>query len=131
MSIACVPCTRDYWEFVRRLRNDPRTKHGFIQQGEITQEQHQLFMLKHGSSYLIALKDGEPVGFAGSVNGDIRVCVDPDQQRQGIGKALIHELLRCFPGSVAKVKTENAASRRLFAACGFLPTFVVYEFHGY
>lgn len=125
-----VPCTRDYWEFVRRLRTDPRNAHGFISQSPISVEQHAEFMERHWQSYLIAVDGFLPVGYAGSVAGDIRVCVDADHQRHGIGRILLEHLVRQFPESVARVKAGNEASLALFRSCGFKPTLVTLERHG-
>jgi GNAT superfamily N-acetyltransferase len=127
MTLTIVPCTADYWEFVRQLRTDPRCKPAFIQQGEIRKDEHRLFMMDHRKSYLIALLDGKPAGFAGSVKGDVRVCVDPDYQRRGVGKFLLQELLKKFPGSQAKVKVENLPSQKLFESCGWVERYKVYE----
>jgi ribosomal protein S18 acetylase RimI-like enzyme len=125
--ITIVPCTAIYWEFVRQLRTDARTRLGFVQQGEITRDEHFRFMTTYGNSYLIALEDGEPVGFAGSVEGDIRVCVDPGHQSHGIGKMLITDLKKRFPQAVARVKITNLPSQRLFQSCGYVRKYVIYE----
>ena len=76
-------------------------------------------MSKYSDKYVVALYNGEPAGFAGSLDRDIRVCVHPDYHKKGIGKALIQELMVRFPNSFAKVKIENEASRALFESCGF------------
>ena len=116
-----------YFEFIRRLRNDPRVKEGFIEQAHITREQQTAYMAQHASDYIVALCDEVPAGYAGSVEGDIRVCTHPDFQGRGIGEALIRDLINRFPGSVAKVKVDNQASRRLFESCGFEVTFVIMQ----
>jgi hypothetical protein len=76
-----VPCTQEYWEFVRQLRTNPKTEHGFIQKAEISPEQQKVYMASHWQEYFIALVDDQPAGFCGSVNNDIRVCTHPDRQR--------------------------------------------------
>jgi ribosomal protein S18 acetylase RimI-like enzyme len=125
--IQIVPNAPEYFEFIRRLRNDPRVKDGFIEQGHITIEQQVAYMAQHASEYLVALCDDVPAGYAGSIDGDIRVCTHPDFQGRGVGQALIRELVERFPGSVAKVKVENQTSKRLFESCGFEVTFVLME----
>ena len=125
--IEIVPNEAEYFEFIRQLRNDPRVKEGFVEQGHITPEQQAAYMAQHSSEYVVALHDGVPVGYAGSVDGDIRVCTHPDYQGEGIGQALIADLMRRFPGSTAKVKVNNHASRALFESCGFEVTYLLME----
>jgi GNAT superfamily N-acetyltransferase len=127
LSLTLSPCTEEYWEFVRLLRTNPRILPGFIRQGDITPEQQRKYMETHWQEYFIALANGQPVGFVGSVDGDIRVCTHPDYQGLGVGTFLIAELMQHFPLSFAKIRIENEASKRLFAACGFTPTFIIYE----
>jgi RimJ/RimL family protein N-acetyltransferase len=122
-----TPCTEEYWEFVRVLRTDPRVLDGFVQQSDITPEQQRKYMQAHWHEYFIALVNGKPAGFVGSVDGDIRVCTHPDYQGQGVGAFMVGELMRHFPRSFAKIKIDNEASKRLFSACGFTPSFVIYE----
>ncbi len=127
LSLTLSPCTEEYWEFVRVLRTDPRVLHGFIQQADITPEQQRKYMQAHWQEYFIALVNGRSAGFVGSVDGDIRVCTHPDYQGQGVATFMVGELVRRFPRSFAKIKIGNEAGKRLFAACGFAPSFVIYE----
>ena len=110
----------EYHDFIRILRSDSRVQDGFIEVVNITKEQQDKYMKKYNDNYIVALYDGEPAGFAGSIEDDIRVCVHPDFHKKGIGKALIQELMVRFPSSFAKVKIENEASRALFESCGFI-----------
>jgi len=126
-ALAFVPCTEEYWEFVRTLRTDPRVVAGFITQADITPDDQRKYMSAHWREYFVALVDGRPAGFIGSVDGDIRVCTHPDFQGRGIAKFMVAELVRRFPQSSAKIKIDNEASKRLFAACGFEPAFVIYR----
>lgn len=125
--IKLSPCTEEYWEFVRLLRTDQRVLQGFISQAEITHEQQRKYMQAHWQEYFVALVNGKPAGFVGSVDGDIRVCTHPDYQRHGVAAFMIEELMRRFPQSFAKVKIGNEASKRLFTGCGFTPRFVIYK----
>ena len=109
----------EYHDFIRILRSDSRVQDGFIEIVNITKEQQDKYMKKYNDNYIVALYDGEPAGFAGSIEDDIRVCVHPDFHKRGIGKALINELMVRFPTSFAKVKIENESSRALFESCGF------------
>jgi RimJ/RimL family protein N-acetyltransferase len=108
-----------FYEFIRRLRNDERVQGGFLEQAAITPAQQVTYMAKHGDRFVVALLQGEPVGYAGSIDGDIRVCTDPACWGKGVGKALILALVEKFPGSHARIKPENKASVALFESCGF------------
>jgi GNAT superfamily N-acetyltransferase len=125
--ITLTRCTEQYWEFVRVLRTDHRVLHGFVTQADITPEQQRKYMQVHWQKYFIALLNGQPAGFIGCVDGEIRVCTHPDYQGQGVGAFMVTEFMRRFPRSFAKIKIDNEASKRLFVACGFQPTFVIYE----
>jgi len=112
----------EYYDFIRKLRSDPRVQHGFIKKRsgtDISSEEQNKYMSKYRDKYIVALYNGEPAGFAGSILRDIRICVHPDFHKKGIGKALIKELMVRFPDSFAKVKIDNEASRALFESCGF------------
>lgn len=123
--VEVVSNSPEYYEFIRNLRNDPRVKDGFIQPAHITPEQQEAYMSEHADEYVVGVVDGEAAGFAGSVDGDIRVCTHPDYQGMGVARAMIEEVLKRFPDSDAKVKVENTASLRLFESCGFVPQFVI------
>jgi ribosomal-protein-alanine N-acetyltransferase len=125
-TITIVANSEEYHEFIRCLRNDPRVGHGFVEAASITPAQQVAYMARHGDRYLVALVNKLPAGYAGSIEGDIRVCVHPDFQGRGVGRALIEAVIARFPDSQARVKVENTASRALFESCGFQQTFVVY-----
>ena len=116
-----------FYEFIRVLRNDERVKHGFIEQALITREQQTEYMAVHADQYVVALYDGDPAGYAGSVDGDIRVCTHPDYQGRGLGRALVEAITERFPNSRAKVRIENTASLRLFESCGFTVSYVLLD----
>ena len=126
-GLTLVRCTRPYWEFVRKLRTDPRVMDGFVQRDRITSKQQKSYMAKHWREYFICLLDGKPAGYVGSVDKDIRVCTHPDFQRRGVGMFMVNELMKIFPNSVAKIKLYNESSKRLFEKCGFVPTHIMYE----
>ena len=54
---------KEYWEFIRELRNDERVKNGFIQQDHIERENHLKYMEKYGNNFYICLIDGTPAGY--------------------------------------------------------------------
>jgi len=121
-----VPCTEEYWEFVRTLRTDARVAHRFSQV-EITTEQQRKYMTAHWREYFIALANSAPAGYAGCVDGGIRICTHPDFQRRGVASFMMEHMIVKFPNAFATIKLDNEASRKLFEACGFIPTYTVYE----
>lgn len=119
MELELAPCTNTYWEFVRELRNDERVQSGFIDDTFITEEMQTEYMKKYCGWYRIALVDGEPAGYVGSIDKDIRVCTHPDHQGKGIGSFMINTVMEYWIDSYAKVKLDNEASLNLFLSCGF------------
>jgi len=122
-----VPNERIYYEFIRTLRNDERVQHGFIQRVQITPEEQRAYMEKYGDCYYICLCDGQPAGYAGVIDRDIRVATHPDFQKKGVGKFMIQEIMKIFPDAYAKIKVDNQASLKLFASAGFKPKYYILE----
>ena len=120
-----VECNKEFWEFVRLLRNDERVQSGFIKSIHITEEMQKEYMSKYSEYYRIALVDGVPAGYVGVIEDDIRVCTDPFFQGKGVGKFMINEIMKEYPTSYAKVKVDNEASLRLFRTCGFRKKFYI------
>lgn len=108
-----------YYEFIRVLRTDKNNLSGFLENVEITPEQQKNYMEKYGKNYYITLLDGEPVGWVGEVDGDIRVCTDHNHKGRGIGKFMLNGLMERRPKSHAKVLLDNESSNKLFTSCGF------------
>jgi GNAT superfamily N-acetyltransferase len=102
--ITIVDNDSKYWDFIRTLRNDPRVREGFVKLSHITHEQQNEYMEKYNENYLIALIEGQPAGYAGSIENDIRVCVHPDFQKRGVGEALIESLI---PKLICKSKNRQ------------------------
>ena len=125
MRMELVECTSQYWEFVRVLRNDERVLSGFIKSVHITEEMQNSYMGTHSKFYRIALVDGNPAGYVGVIEDDIRVCTHPDFQGKGIGKFMINEIMNEEPSAFAKVKIDNEASMKLFEACGFTKKYYI------
>jgi GNAT superfamily N-acetyltransferase len=115
-----VSCSIEYWEFVRNLRLDVRVLSGFLNTNNIDPKQQLEYMKKYSDCYRIALLDGEPAGYVGVVENDIRVCTHPDYQGKGVGKFMINSAIEIWPKAEAKVKIGNEASSSLFLACGFV-----------
>ena len=118
--------TRDneskYWDDILDLRNHPAARPGFVNQEAIDKDTHYRFMKQNGDKYIVCLIESEFVGFAGSVDGDIRVAVRPEFQGRGFGKYLIRNLIYKFPQSCAKIKKENKSSIKIFEANNFVKT---------
>ena len=114
-----VDCTREYWEFVRKLRMDARVIDGFLETTPITEEQQIKYMISNSEHYRIALFGGKPAGYVGVIDDDIRVCTHPDFFGMGVGKFMIKSAMAIWPTAYAKVKLGNIASDKLFLSCGF------------
>lgn len=112
---------KKYYEFIRELRTHKANTAGFLEQVKITKKQQKDYMAAHADEYYIALEDGEPVGWVGSVDDDIRICTHPDHKGKGIGKFMLNELMEIHPTAKAKVLWDNDASQNLFLACDFFP----------
>jgi len=125
MGLNLVNCEKKYWDFVMELRNGLRE--GFICQDLIKKEDHYKYMEKYSEHYYICLEGETPVGWAGSIDQDIRVATHPDHQKKGVGKFLINEIMSLYPDAFAKVKLDNEASLRLFESCGFKRKFYILE----
>tara|TARA_R110000824_G_scaffold64656_1_gene168913 strand:- start:1951 stop:2334 length:384 start_codon:yes stop_codon:yes gene_type:complete len=119
--------TSDYWPFIRELRNDPRVKKGFIQQKEISREDHSMYMQAFGDNFYICLDNTGPIGYIGVIHNDIRVATHPEHQGKGVAKFMVTEIIKRHPDAFAKVKIENEASLRLFESCGFEKKYFVLE----
>ena len=122
-----VQCEEKYWEDVRLLRNMDGVKQGFIQQEEITPEQHITYMKKNSNFFYICVDKEEFLGYTGVINKDIRVATHPKHQKKGVAKFMINEIMKIHPDAFAKVKLENKASLKLFESCGFKKKFYILE----
>ena len=125
MGLELIRCERKYWDFVLELRNSLRE--GFIEQETIKLADHYKYMQGHCIHYYIALENGEPVGWVGEINRDIRVATHPDHQKKGVAKFMINELMKLKPNAFAKVKLDNEASIRLFESCVFKKKYYLLE----
>ena len=118
---------KQYWEFIRQLRNMDGVKQGFINQQYITADQHQDFMKKYFDCFFVCVNNQQPVGYVGVINDDIRVATHPDYQGQGVGVFMINQITKKYPLAVAKIKLQNEASLRLFEKCGFIKKYYILE----
>jgi RimJ/RimL family protein N-acetyltransferase len=115
-----------YYDFIRELRNANHND-GFVEDVNITTEQQKEYMKKHKDNYYVCLYNNDPVGFVGSIDGDIRVAVNPSYFGKGIGQFMIQELMKIFPESYAKIKVDNKTSKKLFEKCGFKEKYIIME----
>lgn len=86
---------------------------------------------RHDRAYLVALEDGEVVGYAGvQLLGEdahiTNVAVRPDRRRRGIASRLVIELIaearrREATAATLEVRTSNGAARALYRRLGFAP----------
>ena len=107
-------------ELEKQCFSQPWTREQLISQ--LPDERHE---------FLAALHEGRPVGYVGMMcvldEGYIaNVAVSPDWRRQGIGDALIAELLRrAISRELAfvtlEVRAGNEAAKALYAKHGFVP----------
>ena len=125
LQVQVVDNSPEHYEFIRLLRNDPRVAEGFLESASITAQQQSRYMNRFAHCYMVALVNGRPAGYGGVVDGDLRVCVHPDYQGQGIGGVIVARLLDRFPGAQVRIKWGNEASFRLFAKFGYEPYVVL------
>jgi RimJ/RimL family protein N-acetyltransferase len=120
MKLELVNCDKQYWEFVRQLRTDPKNQEGFFTYAEITPEQQEKFMSSNSHNYKICLVDGKPAGYVGLLKGhEITYCVSPDFKGKGVGTFMIQEFALRWDWVDAYVKVENIASQKVFEKLGF------------
>jgi len=112
-----IPITPKFYEFVREMRNHPENRTGFIQQVEITEEQQVEYMSKYSKNYYVCLLYGEPVGYVGVIDDDIRICTHPEEKGIGVGKFMLEQIVGIFPNATGKIKQNNIPSQKLFDKC--------------
>lgn len=125
MKLELVKNRPEFYEFMRLLRNHDEVQAGFIEWVNVTPEQQQVYMQKYADHYWIALCDGQPAGYIGEIDGDIRIATHPDHQRKGVASFMLSEFVSRFPQVFAKVKVDNEASLRLFRKAGFQDRFLI------
>ena len=77
-----VACDKEYWEFVRQLRNNDKVQAGFIETKYISKAEQKEYMNKFQLNYRVCLIDKKPVGYIGVIEDDIRICTHPDYQKR-------------------------------------------------
>ena len=107
-----VDCSSEYWEFIRNLRNNPAVLDGFINTSHITKEQQYKYMKKNNVHFKVCLFDGEPCGYFGVINKDIRICTHPNHQRKGVGLFMLNQITKFYPEAIGEVKKIIIKAKR-------------------
>jgi GNAT superfamily N-acetyltransferase len=118
---------KKYWEFIRLLRSDKRVQSGFIEQSTVTRKEQETYMNRYNNNYYVCLCDDIPCGFIGEIDGDIRLCTDPEYQGKGIGSFMIREITKIRPNIFAKIKLDNTSSLRAFEKAGYVKKYYLLE----
>ena len=112
-----IQINEEYYEFVREMRMHPENVAGFLTEANITPEDQVKYMKKHGEDYFIALSYGEPVGYVGVIDNDIRICTHPQHQGTGVGRFMLSEIIKLYPQATGRIIKDNVVSRKLFDSC--------------
>lgn len=112
-----IAITEEYYDFVREMRMHPENVAGFLEDANITPEDQIEYMKKYGESYFVALSYGEPVGYIGVIDNDIRICTHPHYRGTGVGRFMLSEVVKLYPQATGRILKDNVASRRLFDFC--------------
>ena len=121
-DLILVPNAKEYWDYIRVLRNDPMVRIGFVQRKDITVQQQIKYMEKYGNHYYIGIVNQELVGYIGEIDGDIRVVVAPEFQRKGYGSKMVSLFMELKPDSRPKILKYNLISQMMFEKLGFIRT---------
>ena len=127
MKLKLKKNSKQYWEFIRILRSDKRVQAGFIKESSITIKEQENYMNKYNDNYYVCLCDDIPCGFIGEIDGDIRLCTDPQYQGRGIGSFMIREITKLRTNIFAKIKLENKSSLRAFEKAGYVKKYYILE----
>tara|TARA_R100001015_G_C4594304_1_gene149584 strand:- start:322 stop:1128 length:807 start_codon:yes stop_codon:yes gene_type:complete len=121
-EIEIVENSPDWWMKIAHLRSLRAVQKGFIKRLYDfivfpSQAQH---MGQYEKNYIIAKSGNLFLGYARCIDGDIGICVYPELQGRGIASMLLEELLKRYPDAHARVKVDNAPSKKLFEKFGFV-----------
>ena len=130
-----LPLKKEYIEFVRRVRNDPRVNKYIFTDAHISKEEQEKWYRKQKRDkknlVFIAFAD-EPVGYCQVKNIDYvnRSCelgfyVAPEYQNKGYGTILVKELIKYVTEKLnmhrlyLEVFADNEKAIRLYERCEF------------
>jgi RimJ/RimL family protein N-acetyltransferase len=125
MKLEFVNNESKYYDFIRLMRLHPDNIKGFINQNSISEKEQINYMRKYGQFFNICLCDGDPAGFIGVIDDDIRVATNPKYKGMGIGKFMVNEMIKTYPNAIAKIKVDNTTSKKLFESCGFKTDYII------
>lgn len=128
LKLKIVPNAPEYHDFIRKLRNHPQIKKGFIKQSHINIKDQESYMKKYGKNYFICLFNNIPAGYVGVIDEDVRVAVHPNFQNQGIGVYMIKHIMKKHKKLQAKIKINNNPSINLFKKAGFKIKYYLYSY---
>lgn len=119
VNLKLIDNNPQYYEFIRKLRNDIRLNIGFIDKTFITEEMQKKYMKNHSNEYFICLRENVPVGYIGVVDKDLRLCVKYEEQKNGIASFMLKELMKKNIKFDVRVLPNNIASLNMFKKNGF------------
>jgi UDP-2,4-diacetamido-2,4,6-trideoxy-beta-L-altropyranose hydrolase len=114
-----------------RWRNDPETRRNSINTAEVRPEEHALWfhkmMILDPQRIAVAHLDGLPVGVVrldwneGHDSCELFFTVAPEHRRKGFGFSIVQQQIEDLSNLrvLARVKTANLGSRRIFDRLGF------------
>lgn len=109
-------------ETLWRWKNDPDTRANSANSDEVPWNNHIVWLeaaiASDDMELLVAELGGAPVGTVRVDQGSVMSwTVAPEARGRGVGKAMVCST--AFPGAVAHIKSDNAASQRVALAAGF------------
>ena len=130
-----LPLKKEYIEFVRRVRNDPRVNKYLFTDAHISKEEQENWYRKQlrdkKNPVFIAFAD-VPVGYCQVKNIDyvnrsceLGFCTAPEYQNKGYGTILVKELIKYVTEKLnmhrlyLEVFADNEKAIRLYERCGF------------
>jgi len=108
----------EHYEPICKMRLHPANQQGFLDKRPFSRADQRRYMAANAGKYIVCLLEGKPVGYAGVIDDDIRICTDPDFKKRGIGGVMLEEIVKRFPNARAKILRDNKASQALFSRCG-------------
>ncbi len=126
MILEMVPNFSKYWYFIRDVRFHPRNLYGYVYNNPVSDDQQWEYMKGHHMNYWVCIADGEPAGFVGIIEGDLRIGVHPNYQRKGIGTFMMRQFIkRRTENFTVRVKVNNEISLAFFRGLEYVPEFVL------
>ena len=116
-TMALVAATEDHWETIRVLRN--KDSECFLHTEMIEKVEHWNFMGRYHSTYRVAIKDGECIGFIGHVNKDARLATSA--KSKGVAQFMWITFAQEFDDLDVKVLVENKRCLSFFRKQGYFP----------